>query len=124
MAQVSQAQETLIVSMERLALARLALEGAKVQGVHDPPRDDLARKGTSVRKTIQELREAQGESRANLAAAIGVTLDEVTDWETGRAEPGIARVRILSEHFGVRDDEITLKPGQEPTLGERLADAL
>jgi transcriptional regulator with XRE-family HTH domain len=82
------------------------------------------RKGTSVRKTIQELREAQGESRANLAAAIGVTLDEVTDWETGRAEPGIARVRILSEHFGVRDDEITLKPGQEPTLGERLADAL
>jgi transcriptional regulator with XRE-family HTH domain len=76
-----------------------------------------------VRKTIQELREARGESRATLAAAIGVTLDEVTDWETGRTEPGVSRMQILTEHFDVRDDEINLQPGEPPTLGERLADA-
>ena len=73
-------------------------------------------------KTIQQLREARGESRADLAAAIGVTLDEVTDWEMGRAEPGLTRVRILTEHFGVRDDQINLRPGQPPTLGERVAE--
>ena len=59
-----------------------------------------------------------------LATAIGVTLSEVTDWEMGRAEPGVSRMRVLAEHFDVRDDEINLRPGQEPTLGERLADAL
>jgi transcriptional regulator with XRE-family HTH domain len=75
-----------------------------------------------MRKTIRELREARGESRADLAAAIGVTLDEVTDWEMGRAEPGLTRVRILTEHFGVRDDQINLRPGQPPMLGEQLAE--
>jgi transcriptional regulator with XRE-family HTH domain len=77
-----------------------------------------------MRKTIQELREARGESRADLAAALGVTLDEVTDWELGKVEPGITRVRILTEHFGVRDDQIDLKPGHAASLTERLTDAL
>jgi transcriptional regulator with XRE-family HTH domain len=77
-----------------------------------------------MRKTIQELREARGESRADLAAAIGVTLDEVTDWEMGRAEPGLTRVRILTEHFGVRDDQLNLRPGQPPTLGEQVAEVV
>ena len=75
-----------------------------------------------MRKTIQELREARGESRADLAAAIGVPLDEVTDWEMGRADPGLTRVRIRTEHVGVRDDHINLRPGQPPTLGERVAE--
>jgi transcriptional regulator with XRE-family HTH domain len=74
-------------------------------------------------KTIQELREARGESRADLAAALGVTLDEVTDWELGKAEPGITRVRVLTEHFGVRDDQINLRPADPPSLTDRLADA-
>jgi transcriptional regulator with XRE-family HTH domain len=75
-------------------------------------------------KTIQELREERGESRSDLAAAIGVTLSELTDWELGRAEPGVARVRLLTEHFGVRDDQINLQPHRDPSLGEQLKDAL
>ena len=76
-----------------------------------------------MRKTIQELREARGESRADLAAALGVTLDEVTDWELGKVEPGITRVRVLTEHFGVRDDQINLRPADPLSLSDRLADA-
>ncbi len=76
-----------------------------------------------MRKSIQEFREAHGESRADLATALGVTRDEVSDWEMGNAAPGLSRMRVLTAHFGVRDDEINLKPGQEPTLGERLEDA-
>jgi transcriptional regulator with XRE-family HTH domain len=74
-------------------------------------------------KTIQELREARGDSRADLAAALGVTLDEVTDWELGKAEPGITRVRVLTEHFGVRDDQINLRPADPPSLTDLLVDA-
>ena len=75
-------------------------------------------------RTIQELREERGESRSELAAAVGVTLNELTEWELGRAQPGVARVRLLTEHFGVRGDEINLEPHRDPSLGEQLRDAL
>jgi transcriptional regulator with XRE-family HTH domain len=74
-----------------------------------------------MRKTIQELREERGESRPQLAKALGVMPQNVVDWEMGRTEPTISPLRALTEHFGVRDDQINLKPGQPPTLGERLA---
>jgi transcriptional regulator with XRE-family HTH domain len=75
-------------------------------------------------KTIRDLREARGESQMQLAAAIGVTTKEVTGWETATAEPTISRLRALTEHFGVRDDQIDLKPGHAASLTERLTDAL
>ena len=74
-------------------------------------------------KTIRELREERGESQQQLATAIGVTLNQVVDWERGTAEPTLSRLRALTEHFGVRDDQIKLRPGDPPTIGERLADA-
>jgi transcriptional regulator with XRE-family HTH domain len=76
-----------------------------------------------VKKTIRELREERGESRTDLAAALGVTLDEVTDWELGRAEPGLSRLRVLNEHFGVQDDQIKLRPVDPLSLTELLEDA-
>jgi len=42
----------------------------------------------------------------------------------GRAEPGVERVRLLSAHFGVRDDQINLEPNRPPTIGEQFRDAL
>ena len=77
-----------------------------------------------MRRTIQDLREERGESRAALAAALGVTSEEVVDWELGRAEPTISRLRALTEHFGVRDDQINLRPGDPPSLADRLAEFL
>jgi transcriptional regulator with XRE-family HTH domain len=76
-----------------------------------------------VRKTIQELREERGESRMQLAKAIGVTPNDVAEWETGVAEPTISRLRVLTQHFGVRDDQINLRPGDPPSFGDRVADA-
>jgi transcriptional regulator with XRE-family HTH domain len=81
------------------------------------------RKGTRVRKTIQQLREERGESQSQLAKAIGVTTEDVAAWEAGVAEPTISRLRVLTEHFGVRNDQINLRPGDPPSFGDRLADA-
>ena len=77
-----------------------------------------------MKQTIRDLREARGESRATLAAALGVTSEEVVEWEMGKAEPTISRLRALTEHFGVRDDQINLRPGESPSLGDRLAELL
>jgi transcriptional regulator with XRE-family HTH domain len=77
-----------------------------------------------MNRTIRQLREERGESRSDLAAAVGVTLSELTEWELGRAQPGVARMRLLTEHFGVRDDQINLEPNRPPTIGEQLRDAL
>jgi len=76
-----------------------------------------------MRKTIQELHEARGESRADLATALGVMLDEVNEWELGKAETGLSRVRTLTEHFGVWDDQINLRPADPSSISDRLADA-
>ena len=73
-----------------------------------------------MKRTIQQLREDQGESRSDLAKAVGVTVQQVTDWEMSRAEPTISRLRLLTEHFGVRDDQIDLRPGHPQSIAERL----
>jgi transcriptional regulator with XRE-family HTH domain len=73
-----------------------------------------------VRKTIQQLREARGESQTQLAQAIGVTPKDVAEWEAGTAEPRISRMRALTNHFGVRDDQINLRPTEASSLIDRL----
>ena len=73
-----------------------------------------------MKKSIQQLREERGESRAQLAQALGVMPDDVAAWETGRAEPGISRLRALTEHFGVRDDQINLRPHEASSIANRL----
>jgi ribosome-binding protein aMBF1 (putative translation factor) len=74
-----------------------------------------------MRKTIQELREARGVSRTQLAQAIGVRPENVAEWEAGTAEPRISRMRVLTKHFGVRDDQINLRPGEPSSIVDRLA---
>jgi len=73
-------------------------------------------------KTIRELREERGESQHQLAAAIGVTPSHIVDWEHGTTEPSIERLRRLTEHFDVQDDEIDLAPGHPRSITERLKD--
>jgi transcriptional regulator with XRE-family HTH domain len=78
------------------------------------------RKGPEVKKTIQELREGRGESQTHLAQAVGVTPNDVAEWEAGTAEPRISRMRALTQHFGVRDDQINLRPGEPSSIIDRL----
>ena len=75
-----------------------------------------------MKRTIRQLREDRGESRSDIAAALGVTLQQVTDWEVGRGEPTISRLRALTQHFGVRDDQINLRPADPPSIAERVAE--
>ena len=75
-------------------------------------------------KTIRQLREERGESELQLADALSATPQDIQDLERGIASPSVERLRLLTEHFGVRDDEIDREPGHEPSLGERLGDAL
>ena len=74
-----------------------------------------------MKRTIRQLRDDRGESRSDLAKAVGVTVHQVTDWEMGRAEPTLSRLRLLTEHFGVRNDQIELRPGNPQSIAERLA---
>jgi DNA-binding transcriptional regulator YiaG len=119
-----QAEKVREEANERVVRARDRLEALRSAGrcrdSHEG-RDGKA-EGGSKSRTIQELREARGESRDDLAAAVRVTLSELTEWERGRAQPGVARMRLLTEHFDVRDDQINLRPRDPPSLGDRLAD--
>jgi transcriptional regulator with XRE-family HTH domain len=75
-------------------------------------------------KTIRQLRQERGESQHELAEALGAALLEVQDLEEGIASPSVTRVRLLTEHFGVREEDIDLEPSRLPSLGEQVLDAI
>jgi transcriptional regulator with XRE-family HTH domain len=77
-----------------------------------------------VPKTIQELRQERGESQQQLAEALSATPHDIQDLETGVASPSLERLRLLTEHFGVRQEDINLEPQRPRTIGEHLRDAL
>jgi transcriptional regulator with XRE-family HTH domain len=61
-------------------------------------------------KSIQALREERGESRMQVAQALGITLDELTNFELGDDEPTVVQLRALAEHFAVPEHDIDLDP--------------
>jgi len=76
------------------------------------------------RHSIQQLREAQGESQESLPAVIGVPSETVVDWETGKSEPTVERLRRLIDHFGIKEHELDLRPGHPRSVFERIEDLL
>jgi transcriptional regulator with XRE-family HTH domain len=77
-----------------------------------------------MQKTIRQLREERGESEIQLAEALGTTLRDIQDLETGVASPSVTRLRRLTEHFGVDETDINLEPHRPPSLGEHVLDAI
>jgi transcriptional regulator with XRE-family HTH domain len=75
-------------------------------------------------KTVRQLREERGESQMELAGALGATLQDVQDLESGIASPSVERLRRLTEHFGVDETAIDLEPHRAPSLGEQVMEAL
>src|SRR5918994_1012339 len=73
-----------------------------------------------MKKTIRQLREEHGESTMQLADVLGASLQDIYDLEQGTASPSLERLRRLTEHFGVHDEDIDLEPGHAQSLGERL----
>jgi transcriptional regulator with XRE-family HTH domain len=52
-------------------------------------------------RRIRELREKAGRSREQLAAAVGVSVRAVVQWELGEREPGWFNILALAEALGV-----------------------
>jgi DNA-binding transcriptional regulator YiaG len=73
-----------------------------------------------ARLTIQQLREARGESQEELAQLLHAPATMVADWEMGRAEPSPSRLRALIAHYGIEKHQLNLRPTDPPTLMDRL----
>ncbi|WIX84433.1 helix-turn-helix domain-containing protein [Amycolatopsis sp. DG1A-15b] len=50
---------------------------------------------------LRRLREAAGETQAELAKVVRVSRANLTQWESGRYLPSAAKARLLDEHFGM-----------------------
>lgn len=61
------------------------------------------------RKTIRELREAQGLTQAEFAFHLGVTPSAVYSWEAGKYEPKASQVRAIAKLCGVSMDVIAFE---------------
>src|SRR5579862_8493426 len=63
---------------------------------------------------IRELREESALSREQLAAAAGVSVRGVIQWELGEREPGWFNMLALAEALGVKCDAFTQAPADLP----------
>ncbi len=75
-----------------------------------------------ARHSIQHLREARGESRDDLAQALGVPTETVVDWETGKGAPTAEGIRRLVDHFGIHEQDLDLRPEHPPAFFEQIED--
>jgi transcriptional regulator with XRE-family HTH domain len=69
-------------------------------------------------RTLQQVRESRGESRMQLADALGVSVSEVTDWELGRIAPASAHRRALLAHFALTERDLEVGPPRWHALPE------
>lgn len=70
------------------------------------------------RKSISEWRAERGMTQQQLASAIGVAPQQVSQWETGYRGHGMTawRLRDIARALGVSMDDIAL-PGEESSDG-------
>lgn len=75
---------------------------------------------------LQRWRLALGLSQAELAEAVGVTQQTVSDWEQGKLRPGIKRVDVVARALKITEDALLAALARDATakVGENLrADA-
>ena len=76
---------------------------------------------------LYELRKKAGLSQEELAAALEVTRQTVSKWETGDSTPDMAKLRAMGEFFCISLDALVLGREQgaaEATSMEKLCSAL
>ena len=66
----------------------------------------------TIGEKIKELREEKGWIQKKLAETLGVTVNVVSLWETGRNEPTIFNCILLADVFGVTLDELCCREVQ------------
>jgi transcriptional regulator with XRE-family HTH domain len=57
---------------------------------------------TTFPARLKELRERAGLTQAELAAAVGTSQGNLSDWESGRREPNLSSLRALAAALKVK----------------------
>lgn len=76
---------------------------------------------------ISGLRGRLGQSRADFARAMSVSLDVIYDWEEGRGEPSASQrsyMARLTQHADEYSDKVALRPSLELALRDRKVDQI
>ncbi len=64
------------------------------------------RKPMTLGERLRKLRQDRQLPQDDVARAIGVRVQAVSEWERGEAEPRVASLRELAKLFGVTLDEL------------------
>jgi len=60
----------------------------------------------TVQKNIKKYRENKGITQEQMAEALNVTRQAISNWETGRTEPDIDTLQRLSDYLGITIEEL------------------
>lgn len=73
------------------------------EAAHRQPTTGYGKSMTLAQK-IQRNRKARGVTQEELAAALDVSHQSISKWESGQTMPGLDKILLLSEYFGVSTD--------------------
>ena len=77
-----------------------------------------------IGQNIRSLRRKRQVSQEDLAETMGVTVQAISKWETGKANPDLMLLPKLAEYFGVSIDNLFYINGEENILEESSANIL
>ncbi len=77
-----------------------------------------------IGQNIRSLRRKHQVSQEDLAETMGVTVQAISKWETGKANPDLMLLPKLAEYFGVSIDNLFYINGEENILEENSANIL
>lgn len=72
---------------------------------------------------IRALRSAQGITQVELARALNVTKQSVSNWENGNIQPSIDMLSRIADHFSVSTDYLLGRTGQSTVCVDGLTAA-
>ena len=78
----------------------------------------------NIGMTIQQLRSRRRVGQGELAATLGVSVQAVSKWETGKANPDLNLLPKLAEYFGVSIDSLFAGVQDAQELSKEVSEQL
>lgn len=75
----------------------------------------------TVGKSIKKYREGKGVTQEQMAEALSVTRQAISNWERGKSEPDIDTLQKISDYFGIAMEELIYGEKKEIQIAKKAS---
>lgn len=77
---------------------------------------------TNFADRLAELRRSRGLEQEDIANVLGVSVEKVSDWESGNSSPNVEELTGLADYFAISVDELVRGTNIEETVDAEVVD--